>query len=674
MATPTVYIGNATGTNNTILKILTNNALPSNSVINFGTANATVNPILRLHEEDPTGLPATSFNQTVRGISGGAGLIQAGGGVLTIDTPLNEAYSWTGTLRTDADGDWQGGNESGLHGKIIKTGPGRQDITQFNGSQIGEFVLQNGTVGIGNQQAFGSSAATHSKLTITGGTLMNITNSSLNMAVKFTEIAGDFAFDVNGNSNSQWNNVTVVLGAPNPKITVNNSVNGGTGQLIFLAKVTQPNGATNGFTKAGPGTLNLSPSGIAGSNNYSGATTIQEGNLRVIDLSIIGNGSSPVNLSGGTLEYNGSGATNFRLYNVTNPTHVTASSSIIYNSTTAGLTDVTDPNGIVFEFSNNTLDRSGGTLTLEHQGTSQGITFRPRFSASGFNYTGPVVISNGAQARKTVMESTNASGTQSWSGDITGTGSYSRGTGGNTVFAGQLFSIGGSISVANSTNIQVAHSTGYDRVVRTPTLNIGTTSSQLDLTNNKLISSSAVGTWNGTNYTGITGQIAAGRNGNTWNGSGIVTSESNAVGSNYTSLGVAKASDVRPATATATDLWAGQTITGTDTLVMYTYGGDATLDGKINIDDYVKIDSGIAGGYTGWVNGDFNYDGKVSIDDYITVIDANIGNQTGTIPTAGGIASGSGPAGVTAVPEPTAGGLLMISAALMTRRRSRRAR
>jgi hypothetical protein len=83
----------------------------------------------------------------------------------------------------------------------------------------------------------------------------------------------------------------------------------------------------------------------------------------------------------------------------------------------------------------------------------------------------------------------------------------------------------------------------------------------------------------------VTGLVATGKGvSNNWDGpSGIVTTQTQAVGSNYTSIGVAKASDVRPATATATDLWGGQTITGTDTLVMYTYGGDATLDGKINI-------------------------------------------------------------------------------------------
>src|SRR6185295_270903 len=112
------------------------------------------------------------------------------------------------------------------------------------------------------------------------------------------------------------------------------------------------------------------------------------------------------------------------------------------------------------------------------------------------------------------------------------------------------------------------------------------------------------GTWNGAVYTDLQGHVASGRNGNVlplWDGAtGIITSMTNATGGNYHSIGIAKASDVRPATATATGMWAGQTITGTDTLIMYTYGGDANLDGKINVDDYIRIDTGIAGGLTGW--------------------------------------------------------------------------
>jgi hypothetical protein len=192
--------------------------------------------------------------------------------------------------------------------------------------------------------------------------------------------------------------------------------------------------------------------------------------------------------------------------------------------------------------------------------------------------------------------------------------------------------------------------------LRTSNLTISGAGSKIDLSDNKMIvATTPTGTWNGTAYTGVTGLIAQGRNGSTlplWDGaSGIVTSQSNATGGNFTTIGVARASAIRPATATATALWAGQTITGSDTLVMYTYGGDATLDGKINVDDYIRIDTGIAAGLTGWSNGDFNYDGVINIDDYTSFIDANIGSQGPPFATSSGgpVAVGSA---VSAVPEP----------------------
>jgi hypothetical protein len=244
----------------------------------------------------------------------------------------------------------------------------------------------------------------------------------------------------------------------------------------------------------------------------------------------------------------------------------------------------------------------------------------------------------------------------------TGALTWSAGTMGG---AGNVIAAGG----ASVTGNVVKPGTGVFRAIGGFTLSPG---KRLDLTQGKMIIDAGdAGTWAGSLYTGITGLIAAGRNGNAlplWDGNGINTTQTNATAGNYHSIGTAKASDARPNTATATVLWAGLTITGTDVLVMYTYGGDATLDGKINIDDYVKIDSGIAGGYTGWVNGDFNYDGKVSIDDYITVIDVNIGNQNGFVfPATGGVQSVE--MGV-AIPEPMSVG--MASAGLvwsMMRRR-----
>src|SRR5207244_3918426 len=127
-------------------------------------------------------------------------------------------------------------------------------------------------------------------------------------------------------------------------------------------------------------------------------------------------------------------------------------------------------------------------------------------------------------------------------------------------------------------------------------------------------------------YTGVSGLIQSGRGSGTWNGAGIVTSQSSATSSILTSIGVAAAAQVKGIAATETSTWAGQIVTGSDTLVMYTYGGDANLDGKIDIDDYGRIDFNMNLGSGGWYNGDFNYDGKINIDDY-GIIDFNVGIQ-----------------------------------------------
>src|SRR5207247_7195179 len=141
------------------------------------------------------------------------------------------------------------------------------------------------------------------------------------------------------------------------------------------------------------------------------------------------------------------------------------------------------------------------------------------------------------------------------------------------------------------------------------------------------------------------------RNGGGWGGAtGIVTSQTNATTGNFTTIGVATGAQVKGVAATATAVWAGVTVTGSDSLIMYTYGGDSNLDGKINVDDYGHIDSSIPIGLTGWFNGDFNYDGKINVDDYV-IIDFNIGIQGSPFSTAGD----GGALSAVAVPEPLAG-------------------
>ena len=200
-------------------------------------------------------------------------------------------------------------------------------------------------------------------------------------------------------------------------------------------------------------------------------------------------------------------------------------------------------------------------------------------------------------------------------------------------------------------------------------LTIGATG-KLDLSANKLILKSAIGTLGtGNTYTGVSGMVQAGRGTGSWNGAnGIITSQTHATVAGLTSIGVATAAQVKGVASTATATWAGQTVTGSDTLVMYTYGGVANLDGKINIDDYGHIDTSVGLIDQGWFNGDFNYDGKINIDDY-GIIDVNVGVQTlGTFPTGAGVAGSS----LTAVPEPASIGALGLAVIAWAGRRRRR--
>ena len=106
---------------------------------------------------------------------------------------------------------------------------------------------------------------------------------------------------------------------------------------------------------------------------------------------------------------------------------------------------------------------------------------------------------------------------------------------------------------------------------------------------------------------------------------------------------------------------------------MYTYAGDANLDGQINIDDYGHIDTSVGIGLTGWINGDFNYDGVINIDDY-GIIDVNVGVQGAPFSTElAATAPVARPEGVTAaVPEPAAFSSVVLLSLATFRRGGRR--
>ncbi|MEA2709655.1 MAG: autotransporter family porin [Phycisphaerales bacterium] len=208
-----------------------------------------------------------------------------------------------------------------------------------------------------------------------------------------------------------------------------------------------------------------------------------------------------------------------------------------------------------------------------------------------------------------------------------------------------------------STGGRVTLTAGLDKVLKTRDLSL-TGSATLDLTDNKLIVGVGnVGTSSGGVYGGVTGLIQSGFNEGSWNGSGITTSMPDAA-SGLTSLGIATADQA------GYTLFGGISVGGSDVLVMYTYGGDANLDGFISGDDYSTIDFNFGTSADGWYNGDFNYDGIISGDDYST-IDFNYAAQGAPFPTSGAAA----PAAAVAVPEPVASFLLLLAPLARRRRR-----
>ena len=100
-------------------------------------------------------------------------------------------------------------------------------------------------------------------------------------------------------------------------------------------------------------------------------------------------------------------------------------------------------------------------------------------------------------------------------------------------------------------------------------------------------------------------------------------------------------------------------------LVKYTYNGDANLDGRVNSDDYFRIDSGFLAQPANpqFANGDFNYDEKINSDDYFLIDSAFLGQ---------GDALETSALAAVVVPEPGAAALVVVGGLIAMRRRRRR--
>ena len=243
-------------------------------------------------------------------------------------------------------------------------------------------------------------------------------------------------------------------------------------------------------------------------------------------------------------------------------------------------------------------------------------------------------------------------------------------TGGQVNFTGGITHVG---ALDVQTTGAAAIVAGAAHTIQVDTITVANT---FDMTDNKMVvHTTPVGSWNGSAYTGVTGMIQAGRGDGTWNGLGIRTSMTDATTGVLTTLAVARADETGHDGGT----FGNVSVSGDDVLVMYTWGGDADLNGELNGDDYFYLDSNILANQAGannasFHNGDFDYSGALDGDDYF-ILDSNIlqAQASAPFPTgAGSTGSLQAGAGLTAIPEPASLALAALASSVLLRRRARR--
>jgi hypothetical protein len=160
-----------------------------------------------------------------------------------------------------------------------------------------------------------------------------------------------------------------------------------------------------------------------------------------------------------------------------------------------------------------------------------------------------------------------------------------------------------------------------DGVNATPlTIQTGTNTGRVDLQRNAMVVDHPAGSEQAT-LVAVRDHIVSGYNKGDWKGPGITST--NAATESGKALGYAPAKEVLPfANGATTDTFLGTTVDDTSVVVRYTLAGDATLDGKTDFNDLVKL----AQNYnttvstttdSWWTHGDFTYDGITDFNDLV---------------------------------------------------------
>jgi autotransporter-associated beta strand protein len=452
----------------------------------------------------------------------------------------------------------------------------------------------------------------------------------------------------------------------------NHSASALTSNCQIVCPITDGSGSPIGIVKTDNGVWDVRSTGA---NSYSGDTVLNGGGLRLNSTGAMSPNSKYIVNQGATFRPSVSGT--IKSLTVNSPIGYTDHNNVLRASVTASSDSIfTSINSV-----------SGPSLTLDMSTATGTIDIGIPINLTGnvANEGGVTLINSNTTPKTgwaknidlgTVTRIFNVSHSAAvdasgdpdlqWSGVVSGSGGLTKSGAGilklnnaNLLYTGPTSVTAGQLRIQNnlinSTSVSVSGGTllmqsdaSFNHVLKTGAATVS--GGKIDLADNKMITTTSLAT--------IQGYIQTGRNGGAWNGGGIVTSRIEAAGATARySLGVKSA----PASGSL----GGQAYNAGDTLVMYTYSGDADLTGAVDGDDYVQIDAGYSGSLTGWYNGDFNYSGTIDADDY-WLIDRSYATQ-------GAVISPSAPlGGVAAVPEPAGLLSLPLLAGIALRRRRRR--
>jgi hypothetical protein len=166
-------------------------------------------------------------------------------------------------------------------------------------------------------------------------------------------------------------------------------------------------------------------------------------------------------------------------------------------------------------------------------------------------------------------------------------------------------SLAGLVINANS-SITVGRNGSAQGVVQSTSLTVSPTDAYLDLNNNAMIIDYGN---NADPISTIDGLLQTGYANGDWNGYGIRSTAAADDPNGITAIGSADNQELGDTT------FDGVTVAANSILLLYTYYGDANLDGVVNKLDVSAVSVGYIFGDPGWQNGDFTYAGSVTKTD-----------------------------------------------------------